>query len=481
MQNVSCPSCGAQVAFRSHASVMAVCEFCKTTVLKDADSVKDAGKMSDVLEDYSPIQIGTSGTFGSHAFTVIGRIQLRYPDGLWNEWYLMFDDGNAAWLGDASGQYMLTTERPADPNLPLFDQLAIGAKVPIDGKLYVASDIRTANCTGGQGELPFRVGEGWQARVADLRSGEHFVTLDYSDGDKPTLYAGHAVTLASLKCQLLRDDDQVLAAAGKVRGKVSPLSCPSCGSAVNFVPGMTTHLVCPSCQAQVDTSGAVATVIAAGERVAAVHTTLELGAKATIAGNPFEVIGLMRRADDENTEWTEYLMHHPRFGFVWIVETDEGWWRADVLDNWPERNGDAVRFDGKDWKKLYDYPARVTFAAGAFNWRVRVGDTVHVTEFESGRNTLAAEKTHEELSWSMSTPVPPDMISAWFEQQIAAKLGAAKTESGSMTAMSRRFIIGLLLFNSIPLLATFGRTWLIILIAIAALYIPAWYLDSHND
>ncbi len=99
MQTVSCPSCGAPVKFRSHASVMAVCEFCNASVLKDADSVKDIGKMSAVLEDFSPIQIGTSGAFGGINFTVVGRIQLRYPHGMWNEWYLLFDDGSNGWLG----------------------------------------------------------------------------------------------------------------------------------------------------------------------------------------------------------------------------------------------------------------------------------------------------------------------------------------------------------------------------------------------
>src|SRR3954467_10179761 len=111
MQHVACPSCGAQVAFKSHASVMAVCEFCKTTILKDADSVKDMGRMSDVLEDYSPIQIGTSGSLGGKSWTGIGRIQLRYAAGLWNEWYLMFDSGETAWLGDFSGLYTLTVEK----------------------------------------------------------------------------------------------------------------------------------------------------------------------------------------------------------------------------------------------------------------------------------------------------------------------------------------------------------------------------------
>ncbi|HET7796238.1 MAG TPA: DUF4178 domain-containing protein [Nevskia sp.] len=458
---------------------MAVCEFCKTTVLKDADSVKDVGKMSDVLADYSPIQIGTAGKFGGQNFTVIGRIQLRYSAGLWNEWYLLFDDGKDAWLGDSSGLFVLTTERPGGTGLPAFERLSVGRPCTIGGKPYIAAEIRTADCIGGQGELPFRVGEGWQARVADFRSGDSFVTLDYSDGETPKVYAGQAVTLEALQCQLLREDDQVLASAGKFRGKVSPLSCPSCGSSVSYVPGMTSHLVCPSCQAQIDTSGAVAQVLEAGDRMAAIHTTLELGAKATIAGTPYELIGLMRRSDDEGSAWTEYLLHSTRAGFLWLVETDDGWARAKVQDDWPTWSSDSARLGGNTFRKLYDYPARVQFAAGAFNWRVHAGDEVHVTEFESGQNKLAAEMTSEELTWSMSTPVAADQIRAWFGESVKADKHAAN--HGKLSDTARKFIVGILAINAIPLMMAFGRTWLFVVLAIAAVYFPAKYLDSQDD
>ena len=479
MQNVSCPSCGAQVEFRSHASVMAVCEFCKTTVLKDADSVKDVGKMSDVLADYSPVQIGTSGTFGGHGFTVIGRIQLRYSAGLWNEWYLLFDDGRTAWLGDSSGLFVLTTERPGGTGLPTFEQLTVGRACAIGGEPYIVAEIRTADCIGGQGELPFRVGEGWQARVADFRSGSSFVTLDYSDGDEPKVYAGQAVTLESLQCQLLREDDQVQASAGKFRGKVSPLACPSCGSSISYVPGVTSHLVCPSCQAQVDTSGAVAQVLEAGHRVAALQTTLELGAKATISGTPFELIGVMRRCDDEGTAWTEYLLHSARSGFLWLVETDDGWQQAKVQDDWPTRDGDTARLGSAVFRKLYDYPARVMFAAGAFNWRVRAGDEVQVTEFKCGQKNLAAEMTPEELTWSLSRPVATDQVRAWFGLKAQAIVPAK--ERAPLADLSRKFIIGILGVNAIPLMLAFGRTWLFVALAVAAIYFPAKYLDSQEE
>ena len=68
MQKISCPSCGGEVVFRSAASVMAVCSYCKSTLLKDAESVKNIGKMSDLLEDYSPLQITSTGIFQGRNF-----------------------------------------------------------------------------------------------------------------------------------------------------------------------------------------------------------------------------------------------------------------------------------------------------------------------------------------------------------------------------------------------------------------------------
>ncbi len=146
MQSVSCPSCGAPVKFRSHASVMAVCEFCQATVLKDLESVKDIGKMSSVLEDFSPIQIGTSGKHGSRAFDVIGRIQLRYAAGMWNEWYLMFDDGSFGWLGDSSGMYVMTFERTVEGALPDFASLEAGNSYSLGGQDMRCAEIRSADC-----------------------------------------------------------------------------------------------------------------------------------------------------------------------------------------------------------------------------------------------------------------------------------------------------------------------------------------------
>src|SRR5262249_42948248 len=156
-----------------------------------------------------------------------------------------------------------------------------------------------------------------------FRAGDQFLTLDYSDGEAPRLYTGQAVELDELKPQLLRDPSTIKDSAGHFRGKVSGLTCPSCGAAGKVVPGVTGDVVCPSCNASVDTSGPVATVLAAGQSIEKQRLALELGSEANIAGIRYTVLGAMRRSDGES-EWSEFLLYAPGKRFIWLVETDEG-------------------------------------------------------------------------------------------------------------------------------------------------------------
>jgi Domain of unknown function (DUF4178) len=463
---------------------MAVCAFCKTTLLKDADAVRNIGKMSEVLEDYSPLQIGTSGQFANRGFSLIGRIQLRYSEGFWNEWYVLFDDGSNGWLSDASGQYTMTFLQHSDAAPPLFEKLFPGHLLHVGGQPYTTSDVRTARCTGGQGELPFKVGQGWEARVADFRGADRFLSLDYSDPEV-RFYVGRAVELDDLKAQLLRDASQISDAAGHFHGKVSALSCPACGSPVSCVPGVTVHIVCPSCHAQVDTSGPAATVLAAGAALDAIRFTLELGSQALMDGTRYTVLGAMRRAEVGDTAaWSEYLLYAAGRKFLWLVETEEGWQRSEVLDRWPAWDGAGhAAIDAMTFTQTSQYVARVLFAAGSFNWRVSVGDTVQVTEFVKQGHLaqgnlaaawrLAAEVTPEEMTWSRSQPMPLDQVRALFGEHVHAEL----QPHPKYMQTARRLLIILLIINAIPLFFATANAIPYALLGAAAIYLPAYFLD----
>lgn len=474
MFHANCPACGAPVELKSAAAVMTVCSFCKSTLLRDGDTLSDIGKMSAVLEDYARVQIGTTGRYKGKAFTVVGRIQLRYDAGFWNEWYVLFDDGTDGWLAEASGQVTMTISAGPRADAAAFETLRPGQLYEVGSKAYTLSDVREADCTGGQGELPFRAGEGWHARVADGRREDAFITLDYSDGAAPVLYMGEATTLDALGCQLLRTDAEIKETAGRVPGKLTNLDCPQCGTSVPFSPGMTAHVLCPGCGAAIDAATPRGQIIAQARAVPKVSTTLDLGDKALIDGLQWQVIGVMRRTVVNGSgEWFEYLLYTPKRGFNWMVETDDGWFRASVLDCWPtQRDGSAALLDGKTYARDDDYTARVTYAAGAFNWRVRAGDQTRVVEYTAGQDSLAAESDAHELTWSKSSPVSAAQIKAWFGKVVAEPAKTSSASNYMTVAVVACVLLGLL--NLVPFFMAPGAVLGITFFAALLLLVPAW-------
>ena len=484
MFKLACPSCGAEVAFRSATSAIAVCEYCHSTLLREADAVRDVGKMSAVLEDYSPLRIGVSGVYSGRAFGVIGRIQLRYDAGFWNEWYIYFDDGSAGWLSDASGQYAVTLDAGLADDAPPFGQIVPGGQYHHDGVVYIAADLRKARCSGGEGELPFRVGAGWEATVADYRQSHRFLTLDYSDGSPPRRYVGKAVTLADLKCQLLREPDEIARSAGHLEGAAEALACPACGASIAWRPGVAEQLHCPACGTRSDASGGAAVALDSARREARMATTLVLGEEATIDGVRWLLIGLLRcREQGASDEWTEYLLYNQKAGFMWLVESDMAWDKVRVLDTWPESvSASAVRLDGAAFTRMQAYGAEVIHAAGAFNWQVKVGDKVSITDYRGSRGTLTSEQSKSELGWSMAQRVPASTVDGWFGK--GGKLVAAAPIAGAalssvpdraaLRPLAWAFTVLVLLVN-VPMALMGGLySWVLILLAIGVLWLPVF-------
>jgi hypothetical protein len=128
------------------------------------------GRMADLIEDASPIRLGTEGRYKGVHFAVIGRIQLRYAAGVWNEWHILFDDMRGGWLSDANGEYLISFLQPPGAALPEFATLMPNDELTLAGQDFVVTDLEEAMCISGQGELPFAFGAGYPAQLADLRT-----------------------------------------------------------------------------------------------------------------------------------------------------------------------------------------------------------------------------------------------------------------------------------------------------------------------
>lgn len=416
MYKVACPGCGADVVFKSAASVLCACEYCETMVLRTDEGVRDLGKRAALFEDYSPIQLGTTGVYAHHAFTVVGRIQMRFEAGFWNEWYVLFDDNTGGWFSDASGQYTILREAKPMADAPAFVSLAAGAEVQHCGVSYTAADVREAKAGGFEGELPFALGSEWTARVADCRHGDKFLTLDYSDSETPQVFIGDAVRLKDLKLQLLRED-----AGGPVKLKASVKSvlCPNCGSSLSYVEGAAALMHCGSCQSEITCTNDVAEVLQQHKKMKKPPLTLHPGDEGTFSGVKWRVLGAMTRQEIESggERWTEYLLHNKQQGFLWLVETSEGWSMTQVLDFWPKVNGEVADLGNEKFKFAYEYDARVEYVVGAFNWKVQVGDVTTILSYHRGSDTLDAELSDKELTWSRSKDVETDVVLKAFNRQ----------------------------------------------------------------
>jgi hypothetical protein len=208
MTTVTCPSCGAAARFSSAQSLLAVCAYCRATLIRRDLDVEQVGTMAALLEDASPLQLGAEGSWRGVHFAVVGRLQVRWESGSWNEWYCAFDDGRGGWLGDAAGEYSVSFPTRVPEPLPAWESLQPGARITLGGVEYEVTDLRQAEVVGGEGELPMRVDAGWKTTSADLRTETaRFATLDYGDGDPPALYAGELVQLEDLRMRGLREPD----------------------------------------------------------------------------------------------------------------------------------------------------------------------------------------------------------------------------------------------------------------------------------
>jgi hypothetical protein len=224
-------------------------------------------------------------------------------------------------------------------------------------------------------------------------------------------------------------------------------------------------------------AGATAEVLAAGSRVASIPLSLELGAQANIDGTAYTAMGALKRSASDGG-WTEYLLYAPRKGFLWLVETSEGWQRASVEDIWPMAEGPhSVVLDGRRFQQTEDYGARVDAAIGAFNWQVKVGDTVRILEYKSGAEGLAAEISDTEMTFSRSKPVPLDQVRAWFGQHVHAE----EKPHPSYVSTAKMFLWAFLALNFIPAMVGGFGSFTIALLFAAFIYVPAWVMDRFDQ
>jgi hypothetical protein len=183
VSSLTCPACGALVAFQS-AAPFAVCSHCQSLLVRRDVSLESLGRAAQVPADFSPLQLNTGGVFDKHRFTLIGRMRKTWAEGSWSEWCALFDDQRLGWLAEAQGDLVMTFERSADafakPKSPdSFPRAAAGDSLTLDGRPFTVSDVKQVTCTGAEGELAAGLLLDKNLKSIDLRGpGLEFATIE---------------------------------------------------------------------------------------------------------------------------------------------------------------------------------------------------------------------------------------------------------------------------------------------------------------
>ena len=417
--SANCPACGAPVVFKSSASFHGVCEFCRSTLVRHGGNLENLGRMADLVEDASPIRLGTEGRYRGLHFAVIGRIQLRYRAGVWNEWHVLFDDQRGGWLSDANGEYLITFLTPPGAALPEFARIMPDDELKLAGRDFVVTDLEEAMCIAGEGELPFAFGAGYPAQLADLRTtgdgDPAFASIDYSE-TPPLLFLGESLPFASFKFTNLRDE----ATPARPAGTVKALQCPSCGGAIALHDKAVQSVACPSCLCVLEPDNESLRILAKAAAATRIQPQIALGSSGRFAGKDWTVIGFQQRAitaNDVDYPWQEYLLHHPEDGFRWLVESDGHWNWVSPLANPPryQVGMPTVSQGGEVYRRFSSGTAQTRYVIGEFTWKISVGETWETIDFIAPPKMLSRESSGNETSWSIGEYLPVDELAAAFK------------------------------------------------------------------
>ncbi len=420
----ACPNCGAPVEFASAASASAVCSFCRSTLLRDGDTLRRIGVVAELFDDHSPLQLGAAGQLQGLAFTLVGRLQVGYEGGSWNEWHALFDNGRSGWLSEDNGAYVFAFDTPAADAPPLAT-LRAGQRVDVGGQAWDVASVVSARLISAEGELPAPPKLDGAFGVVDLRNvlGE-VGTLDYGDPARVTWSVGRSVALGTLAMSGLREDSEKTLSS-------RTLQCPNCGAALEAKLATTQALTCPQCHAVVDISQGVGAELAhyaqnnsGSSGALGREPQIPLGSTGTLplgaAAAPWQVVGYQERCnlptpdDDEQVFWREYLLYNRTQGFVFLVDAEDGWSWVKPLTGAPAVGGNTATWQGTRFQRREGYTAKVTWVQGEFYWRVQRDEQALVTDYASGRHRLSREQTGNELTWSAGETLDSAAVAAAF-------------------------------------------------------------------
>jgi len=403
-------------------------------VVRQGEVLSRIGKMAELFDDHSPLQLQASGKWNGQSFTLLGRLQYKYPEGTWTEWHALLGDGSSATLAEDNGAYVFTTATPVQRELPAVERFRVGATTAINGKSFTVASNTTVALISAQGELPRLPALGTPFAMVELRNADgEVLSVDYST-QPPTVSMGKSVRLEDLQLSGLRDES-----AKDEKGR--QFACPNCGAALTLQLASSKSMTCGSCNSIIDVSQGIGGELKHALQDEPVQPLIPLGSTGQLQGVQWQVVGFQHRmgyepADpDEHFGWEEYLLYNAKRGFVFLVDSTDGWSLVRPATGAPvvSSNGQNASYLGTRYQLKESYNAETNYVVGEFYWQVSRGQKTSNRDYTSGKSLLSMEQSPTELTWSVGGMVDSNAVAKAFKLEAKKDL-LARSDVGPVSS-----------------------------------------------
>jgi ribosomal protein S27AE len=267
-----------------------------------------------------------------------------------------------------------------------------------------------------QGELPHLPGLGKSFAMVELRSADGAVlSVDYSS-QPASVSIGQSVLLDDLKLTGLREES-----VKDEKGR--EFSCPNCGAPVTAALASSKSITCGSCHSIIDLSQGVGAELKHAIQDEPVVPLIALGSQGSLQGAPWQVVGFQHRMGtdpsdpDEQFGWEEYLLYNQKRGFIFLVDSSEGWSVVKPTTGAPtlSDNGRSASYLGTSYQLKESYSAETSYVLGEFYWQVTRGQQTQNRDFVSGPALLSMEQSANEVTWSLGSKIESDAVAKAFK------------------------------------------------------------------
>jgi ribosomal protein S27E len=441
-RQAACPSCGATITFKFAGARAVVCEYCNFAIARTDRGLHSMGRMGELLEIPTPLQVGVTGTWGEEQFEVEGRIQMDRagaPGAPWQEILVGFPmSGRSTWVAYAQGRWYATNDAELPPGgVPAISALGPGSNVDLGPHgHWVVAEVGQRRVLSGEGAMTTVPMPGVVTRYADISAqGGGFGTIDYGDGtEQPELYLGRQFDPRSLQL----DSGLPLEAP---EGKAAAVDCPNCGGNLPLLSQTAERIVCQYCGTASDVREGNLAALGPSPRPP-IQPYVPIGAEGEVRGNRYTVCGFVIRScmvEGMVYSWREYLLFGgDHVGYRWLMEEDGKWTFAEPVEAGEVMDsGNSAMLGGQSYSFKQQVQAKVDYVIGEFYWKIEIGERVDATEFQGSGGKLSRERTATEVNYSFVTPLAPHELQAFGVAPpagagiVGAGFGGGDSEGGS--------------------------------------------------